>query len=114
MGPSRKTLLALAQTRFEEDDLAIMSEQLPQILEPVGSLVRVGAQRTEVIPTNEQTTAAMLRMGVKIGEHDLQDAATIGAHVQGIGVLRVFRGRALVHQQRLTNVIGSLMATIKK
>ena len=91
-----------------------MSEQLPQILEPMGSLARVGSH-TEAIPTNEETTAAMMRVGsVKVGQHELQDLATIGAHVQGIGVLRVFRGRALVHQQRLTNAMQALTATIIK
>jgi hypothetical protein len=91
-----------------------MSEQLAQILEPVGSLARMDS-KTEVIPTGEETTAAMRRMGgVTVGEHELQDLATIGAHVQRVGVFRAVRGRLLLNQELLTNSIQNLTETIKE
>jgi len=89
-----------------------MIEQVPQKLNPVRSLVGVGAQRTEVIPTIEEATAAMRRMGCKIGENELEDLATIGARVQELGVLQEVRGTTLADKQMLTDTIQVLKGTV--
>jgi hypothetical protein len=90
-----------------------MNEPLPVKFGTTVSPAEVAPPAGRSVPTDDEATAAMSRMGsVSLGQHELQDLATIGAYVQGLGVLRASRGRAMVDQQRLTAAIQALMTSI--
>jgi hypothetical protein len=78
-----------------------MNAQLPEEFTPPGALVQSVVGPAESVPPGEETVAAVLR-----------DLASIGEHVQGAGVLRVARGRALVNQQRVDSVMRELAAAV--
>ena len=78
-----------------------MNEQLPEKLKPAGTLVESVDSPTAGVSQDEETAAAVIR-----------DLASIGEHVQGSGVLRVTRGRALVNQQRLDTMMRELSAAV--
>lgn len=88
-----------------------MSDQIPQRLTlGVMRATRVAqdASTTRPAPTDGEATEAMVRLGLNMGAHELEDLATIGAHVKAAGVVRVTRAKALVHQQQLNNTIQTL------
>ena len=88
-----------------------MIGQLSEEFRAVELAANVGDGSVEVMPTHEQTTAAVLRMGyVRIGQNELRDLGLIGAYVRASGVLRVSRGRAMVLQQRLNTAMEALTA----
>ena len=79
----------------------------------MGPRVEADASLPEIVPADEEAISAMLRIGyVKMVQQDLRHLATLGSYIQGMGVLGVSRGMAMVSQQALSMAIQVLNTEI--